>query len=154
MNSVKVLKAILCDDVRVEITGKSILIGVYTNNIIGINNLPYQLKFSCYIELVADRSEQPLGGKVKVIDCSKEELLNDTLQVFTIERVPVSCYLSDFQILVQEPGTYTLQWQLGAGDWEDVTTFEIKHQQQPFVGADPNASRPSSEQSPRAAPPA
>ena len=153
MTSIKVLKTVICDDVRIENTGKYILIGVYTSNSIVMINIPYPFIFSCYIEVTANTTGI-LSGNYRVVDSSGEELIRGDLQVFVSGDVPISCYLAALQIFIERVGTYTLQWKLADADWQTITTFKIEQKQQPFMtSGDPTASWPPSEQSRRDARP-
>jgi hypothetical protein len=48
---ISVAKALVCDDVRVEIGGKVMLIGVYPANDIAVPSFPADIILSYYVEM-------------------------------------------------------------------------------------------------------
>ena len=57
MAAFKIGYVLICDDVRKEITGKDILIGVYTT-VINVHHLPAAVNLSAWIEVIPTRKGQ------------------------------------------------------------------------------------------------
>jgi hypothetical protein len=117
---------LLCDDVRKEITGKDIVIGVYGEDAT-VAAFPVTLAFSLYMRVrfpgegpfltefrVIGPSGQPLTPTVKVPMRAREGGGMATVQ---IGQIPIQ---------VQSAGQVQFQWRPPEGEWDTIQKLNIK----------------------------
>jgi hypothetical protein len=150
------LAALVCDDVRKEISGKEILIGVFADNVF-VGGIPANLIVALYIRALFARSEVS-NFKFRVLGPSG-------LQVTPEASIPLSGppdletvipIVLRFSFQAQAEGRYEFQWQPPEQEWETVTSLRIKKgEMPPFSVSQPPVSTAGPllpEQSPSAAP--
>ena len=140
----KVVAALVCDDVRKEITGKEILIGVYADNVY-VGGIPANLNLALYIRALFARSEvsnikfRVLGpGGIQVTPDVNIPLSGPT----DLEDV-VSVALRGIILQAQAEGRYEFQWQPPDQEWETITSVRIKKGHGPplSIGQNPRFRR-------------
>jgi hypothetical protein len=149
--------ALVCDDVRNEISGKEILIGVFADNVF-VGVLPVNLIVCLYLRVRFGRSDLS-AVKFRVlapngIQVTPEASLSlpappdlDTVTAIVIRGI-------NFQ--AQAEGRYEFQWQPPDQEWESVTSMHIKPGTMPPLSVSQTpasiAAPPRPEQSPPGAP--
>jgi hypothetical protein len=144
--------ALVCDDVRNEVSGKEILIGVFADNVF-VGVLPANLIVSLYLRVRFGRSDlSPVKFRVLApsgIQVTPEASLSlpappdlDTVTAVVIRGI-------NFQ--AQAEGRYEFQWQPPGQEWEVVTSVRIKTGTMPPLSVSQTpvsiAARPQPEQS-------
>lgn len=126
---VKVLSAVVCDDVREESNGKQILIGVYSGAITVhmIPSLPLTLR--CWVNL---RIQGPCKLKLyfRATDHDDKEIFNAELETGTEDPVGLgSIPLGPIIYTLREPdGSLKVDYREEEGDWINVITKSTKYQ--------------------------
>jgi len=118
--------ALLCDDVRREISGKDIIIGVYGDEAI-VPNFPVFMMFSLYLRVrfleqgmfptefrVLGPSGQPLTANVKA-----------PMMTTAANRIAM-VHIAGLPIQVQSAGEVQFQWHPPGGEWETIQTLKVK----------------------------
>lgn len=117
-------KVVVCDDVRLERNGKFILIGVYTDNTIGIIGFPTQVRFSCYVETLTAKSGTHTG-EFRILDHRAEAQASGALRIVAFPNVVFPVHFLNLSFPTGETGSFKLQWRFGDSGWEDVTTIRV-----------------------------
>lgn len=120
----RIVTVVICDDVRIERSGKYILIGVYPFNNIGVPKLPSDVGFSCYVEITTERRGE-LRGTCRIIN--EDNMLLHSEPIAFVVPINGKAYLHFFSMSfnAKAPGAYRFQWELGTGSWEDITVIEV-----------------------------
>jgi hypothetical protein len=121
---------LLCDDVRREVTGKDIIIGVFGEELTTAQ-MPLMLMINLYMRVrfpkpntnyqiefrVIGPSEVPLTPAVKSMLRSADE---KSPQISTVS-------LGGIPLQVQSPGLIQFQWKTkGSEDWSTIARLEVK----------------------------
>lgn len=126
---VKILSAIVCDDVRVENNGKEILVGVYSGAITVhmIPSLPLSLR--CWINLSIDG---PCLVKLyfRATDSDDKEIFGAEIETGTNENIGLgSIPLGPILFTLRDPEGYLkIDYKEGEGDWSNVITKSARYQ--------------------------
>jgi hypothetical protein len=116
----KVLQVIVCDDVRREITGKDILIGVYGREIF-TPSFPLSVALTLWIRYTRNVTG-PFSADFRVVG-EGGNAITPPLKM-TLGADDTSSYASAvFQgipLQFQAPGKISFQWKIGEGDWTDL----------------------------------
>jgi hypothetical protein len=117
--------AILCDDVRREITGKEIIIGIYGDELT-TPQFPVALFFTLYLKIsfpktgefpmafrVMGPSEQPLTAVVMTSIMAQREGRSTTV------------HIGGIALQVQIPGRIQFQWRLQEREWETIAKLDV-----------------------------
>ncbi len=119
--------ALVCDDVRREISGKEILIGVYAHNVY-VSLIPVNLIVTLYMRaLFAQRESYNIN--FRVLGPSGIQVTPEVSLTFP----PPPDFESAFPIVLggisfqaQTEGKYEFQWQPPGQEWETATSLHIK----------------------------
>lgn len=146
MGSIKVLSSVLCEEVRREATGKSILVGAspFGPNVLK-DNEKRDARIAFYIEAIVDqvsRIEIRLWDKSNdnsIVESAIEvprvdEIENDGEITTVIDEADVEVGLiivTNFDdVHIPDPGKYTLQYSIdGGSEWEDIRDFVFPERQ-------------------------
>jgi len=151
------LAALVCDDVRNELSGKEILIGVFADNVY-VGGIPANLGVCLYLRALFARTEVS-NIKFRVLGPSG-------IQVTPEASIPIpgppdlafvtSIVVRGVNFQAQAEGRYEFQWQPPEQEWETVTSLRIKKGNAPPLSVTlapaSIAGRPQPEQSPPAVP--
>jgi hypothetical protein len=154
---VRAVAALLCDDVRREVSGKEILIGVLTDNVY-VAGIPANLIVTLYIRVMFARNE-PSNIKFKVLAPSGIQITPEVSFQFPgppdTESV-TSIVVSGMNFQVQMEGRYEFQWQPPEQEWETVASLRIRKGVFPPLGVSQTpvsiGGQPQPEQSQSGAP--
>lgn len=119
----QVISAIICDDVRREINGKDILIGVFGSGM-KIGAIPSLVSLSFWLELYATagsheltlRMIDPNGATVFQTPTNKVETKIDGFNHSAIVGAPIQISLT---------GDFKLQINTQSGEWQTIRTLNI-----------------------------
>jgi hypothetical protein len=144
--------ALVCDDVRNELSGKEILIGVFADNVY-VGLLPANLVASLYLRVRFARAATS-NIKFRVLAPGGIQVTPEApiaLSAPTDLETIVSIVIRGIVFQAQAEGRYEFQWQPPEQDWETVTSLHIRKGLVSQPGAIPPpsvAGRPRLEQSP------
>jgi hypothetical protein len=119
----KILNAILCEDIRMEITGKFSLAGVFGSD---MAVLQLQGPFPCGV--FAEMLPEELGQyncDFRVIDASSKELIRGMIPINTMSTERQPLVLGPFNLVVSKHGEVKFQWRIGEGRWVSIKTFNV-----------------------------
>ncbi len=144
--------ALVCDDVRNELSGKEILIGVFADNVyVGV--LPANMVVSLYLRVRFAQTD-PSVIKFRVLAPGGIQVTPEAPIAFSapadLETI-ASLVIRGIMFQPQAEGRYEFQWQPPEQDWGTVTSLHIRKGfiHQPGVSQPPSiAGRPQPEQSP------
>lgn len=126
---VKVLSAVVCDDVRVENNGKEILIGVYSGAIAVhmIPSLPLPLR--CWISLEI-MGPCKVRLRFRAVDHDNKEIFQAELETGTDDEIGMgSVPLGPIIYTLRDPeGSLRIDYKEGEGDWSNIITKKTKYQ--------------------------
>ena len=130
----KTVNAILCEDIRMEFTGKFSLAGVFGSDV-AMTDLAAPLLCGVFAEIEPFEIGSA-QGEVRILDGANDERLRMPLQINIgmLQRQPLS--LGPFNFTVSAPGDVKIQWRIDEGRWTTVKTFKIMpHSQVPRPSA-------------------
>lgn len=110
--TITVQKFVLCDDVRMEITNKALLIGVYTGDVIQVPKFPFNIYVSIYMEVTSNVTGDFRGTfafegpNLKPVGLTPGQM---RIQ-FPHTSTPIYLLYMNFEALT--PGEFWLTWQL------------------------------------------
>lgn len=137
MPEARMLRAIVCDDIRQESSGKTILLGVFCGGVIYSGPLgapPPELELAFYMEALVHGSA-PFKVRFEKKGASKPllefegEIVGVDQEVRGFESdigytVPVT--FEKNRVSFAESGIYCLRGKIAGGKWSELLSFEIK----------------------------
>lgn len=127
--NLRILSAVICDDVRAEDNGKELLIGVYSGTITvhAIPSLPLPLR--CWINM---KIEGPYATRLqfRAIDHNNEEMYRSETDTKTDDEVGEgSIILGPILFSLKDPKGYLkIDYKEGERDWLNVITKMTRYQ--------------------------
>ena len=127
--TVKIISAVICDDVRTEKNGKDLLIGVYSGAIIvhAIPSPPMSLR--CWINLQMDGPVE-VTLKFRAVDQNNSQLFYSQASVGTKDEHGLgSIPLGPILYTLKEPeGFLKIDYKEGQHDWKNIIIKSTKYQ--------------------------
>lgn len=127
VGAITIANALICDDVRVEQTGKHILIGVYSGDI-GVPSFPANVAFNFWLQ-----TRQDLPGKLELEFTIKDDadvvFAQGTAEAEVSKDLPGVMVLGPIGIQVQRPSRISLMMRPPAGDWVEVAGAKVTSQE-------------------------
>jgi hypothetical protein len=121
----KLISAVLCDDIRQEITGKSILIGAYANEL-NISSLPAVIPLAIFLAI--EPKEQGLvRGKLRVLDPFKMPIFNVQFDLTIANTAPHPMAMGPFPLNLGSSGKYCIQWCFDEKKWSEISFLKVNH---------------------------
>jgi hypothetical protein len=120
---IKIRQVVVCDDIRREINGKEILIGVYNAGIV-VPNFPTAMALSFWIQFTSDSPADNLPLDIRLMGDGDLQFIH--LQAgIKVDRVGLgSIGIGPLPVMLQVPTNLRLQIKQSGSDWETVE--EIK----------------------------
>lgn len=123
--SATVKYCIVCDDARMEVNAKEILIGVYTSGL-RVPNFPFTA-ILCLWFIVAWSGEGVTTVSARIIGPNGKQLWINSGSARVIPNLEEGSYtFRNVLFSVDEDGYYDIQWRVAAEDWTTVRKFIIK----------------------------
>jgi hypothetical protein len=115
---------LVCDDVRNEVEGKKILVGVYPQNTILLRLLPGDVTFMPYTAVIPTRTGD-FAGTFRILD--PEGAIAYTTEISgTVSLADASMNVSPrVSFKATMPGIFSAQVGAGAGSWITLGRFTI-----------------------------
>jgi hypothetical protein len=156
-NRFTAVAALVCDDVRNEISGKEILIGVFADNVF-VGVLPINLIVSLYLRVRFGRSDLS-SVKFRVLAPNRIQVTPEaslSLPAPPDLETVTSIVIRGINFQAQAEGRYEFQWQPPDQEWETVASVRIKTGTVPPLTVSQTpvsiAGQPQREQSPPGVP--
>lgn len=123
----KIEVALLCDEVRREITGKDIIIGVYGDEVL-VAAFPAQVFVTLYIRarFTQFKNEYPL--EFRALGDRGIPLVAPAKTVLATQPSArlASLVISGIPIFIHSPGPIEFQWRPIDGEWEKILSIDVK----------------------------
>ena len=126
---VKVLSAVVCDDVRQESTGKDLLIGVYSGTI-AVHILPSPpVSLRCWINFEA-RGSGTAKVNFRVVDHKNQTLIQSETNMQVQDQLSFgSIPIGPFVYVLKDPeGSFKVEYKYEGKNWETLITKKVKYQ--------------------------
>jgi hypothetical protein len=120
--SINIAYVIMCDDIRQEITGKFILIGVYPGNI-AIPAFPAQVILGFWM-LARPTKIGSYQLQFRLQGPDGAESWSGQMLVHVNKKEDTALVIPPLPIQIQSPGHISLQCREGGGEWTTVSSFE------------------------------
>lgn len=128
-SKVKILSAVICDDVRTEKNGKDLLIGVYSGAVIvhAIPSPPMSLR--CWINLQME-GPTDVSLNFRVVDQNNDRIFFAQMNIGTQDEYGLgSIPLGPILYSLKEPeGLLRVDFKEGQGDWQNIMEKSTKYQ--------------------------
>lgn len=125
----EVVSVILCDDVRKEITGKDILIGVYTGTM-NVPTYPATFPAALWVEIEPDGVGQ-IPGRVKIETPSGNPPIEFGFELEIVEQDTAIFVMGGLPLTVERDGEIVVSIKMGDGDMKVVRRKRVIRTQAP-----------------------
>lgn len=120
----KILSALICDDVRREDNGKEILIGVYSGSIL-IPTIPANIMLTAWINMEV-HGPCEFDFEIRVLDPSDRQIAHGKVHVASSEAHDLSSMaLPRFPINAEKEGWLKIQSRKNGGRWRNIIKRRI-----------------------------
>lgn len=118
--------ALLCDDVRREVTGKDILIGVYSDDIT-VTSLPATLIFSLFIRAIFPEKNKIYQIEFRVLGSAGQQLTPlIKASINSQNTLRSSVIFGGIPLNIQSEGKVQFQWRPEGTEWSTLVEIEVK----------------------------
>jgi hypothetical protein len=123
---IKALFGLFCDDIRLEASGKQILIGVYPGDIV-LQSFPATIAISSWVAFTREGNiGEQLSVEFRIINTSGQALGYGSLVLtFTRPGDEGAIALPPLPISLTTPDTLSLQLRQHDGDWQTVRSIGV-----------------------------
>jgi len=136
----KINAVVACDDIRLELNNKAMLIGVY-NGAMVVGGFPSDLRLAWWIQIFAEQPEK-YDLEARVLKDGNSTLVRAQLVVDIKTSGWSSIILPPAPIQLQSSGRLDLEMRLkDAGKWDTIATVDVREGE--VFGALPVPSQPS-----------
>jgi hypothetical protein len=120
-----VINALACDDVRKEVTGKDILIGVYQGGGVLVPKFPADINLTFYVQWEpADAGEAK--AEMRVVTGEEAVLLEGEVTVKAVRKAASSFHFGPMAIPVLGPASFSLQFRQDTKVWQTLMTVSVR----------------------------
>ncbi len=122
----KLISAILCDEVRREDTGKFLFIGVYTNDIL-VRRFPINISLTLWVHLSAPGTEK-VGMEIRIREKGKPQIdLSKGTGNLTVENPDKDLFISfpTTTVGIAEPTTLVFEIKPHTGRWKKAIEIPV-----------------------------
>jgi hypothetical protein len=123
MSNFEVAGAIVCEDIRQEVTQKFILIGAFGGEI-NVVALPSVVVLALFLELKPEKAGQ-FEPEFQVINTDGNIALRARLKIEITDDSSFGMPIGPFPMQVNGPGAVQFQWRFDDGEWEIIRTLKI-----------------------------
>jgi hypothetical protein len=120
--SINISQAIACDDIRQEINGKHILIGVYSGNL-GVPSFPNVIALGFWV-LAKPSQIGDYDVQLRVQDTDGKEVTRGNMLIHVQKVEDTALVIPSMPIPLSKPGEITLQYREGNGSWRTICSLE------------------------------
>ena len=122
--SINISHAIACDDIRQEVTGKYILIGVYSGNM-GLPFFPNMVTLGFWV-LAKPSQKGDYDVQLRVQDTGGKEVTCGHMIIHVDHVGDSSLVLPPMPIPLEKPGEIALQYREGDGEWKTICSLDAR----------------------------
>ncbi len=123
--SINIAHAIACDDIRQEINGKFILIGVYSGNL-GLPVFPAHVALGFWMMAKpSQKGDYHIRFRVQG-PAENEVTVSGQMIVHVQEKEDMALVIPPMPISIPSPGEIILQYQAGDGPWNTICRLEAR----------------------------
>ncbi len=121
----RIASAVVCDDARIENTGKHLLIGVYLSNVL-VREFPWRTQLTFWSEVdPLELGEFSAQLRVSNLD-DGSVLMNGQINFKFGQLATTSIVIPKINLEFQKPGSFEFQWKFdGSEDWLAVKKFLV-----------------------------
>lgn len=113
--SARIVSLIVCDDVRKEINGKDLLIGVYSGDVV-VASYPAVIQAALWIEVEAETGAYDAECEIDLPSANPP--IRFGFHADVVESGTVVIAIGGLPFHFERDGELVVRWRLGAGDWE------------------------------------
>jgi len=122
--SINISHAIACDDIRQEMNGKHILIGVYSGNL-GLPFFPAPIAIGFWV-LAKPSHKGDYDVQLRVEGPDRKEVTRGNMIIHIREVEDTALAIPPLPINLTMPGEITLQYREGDGSWKTICTLDAR----------------------------
>ena len=123
---IKPIHAVFCDDIRREVTGKEILIGVYSGNML-VPRLPAPIVLSIWVPF--SRTAESVGEipmEFRLLDADDRPIGYGSVQITVSDATEIgSLSLPALGVMLNHAGSLKFQLKQYEEPWETVSTLKV-----------------------------
>lgn len=119
----EVVNALVCEDVRREINGKEILIGVYGSAIV-VPSFPLDLNVMCWFQVRAPKGDHEL--KLRLTNSSEAVFMEASMNAHVGEPHEISSLAVGTMIQAQSETTLKFQAKNSKSDWTSIVEIPVR----------------------------
>lgn len=122
-------QAVLCEDVRLEVTRKIFIIGAYGGKAINLLSVPGSVTLASYLEISSDAAGVfAVAVRIAQDDKTTGAEGSTVFQVGTA-KVSFGVGIGPLTVHIPSSGTFQLQWRIAdsADPWETIFDFRVNH---------------------------
>jgi hypothetical protein len=139
----KISSAVVCEDIRQEISKKFLLIGVFGGEA-NVGVLPGVIQLALFVELIP-KSTGAFDVQFRIMDDQDRLPVEGNVQFSVADGSSFGAAIGPFPVAVHSPGTIRFQWRTADVEWDTVRTIKLN--------LNPAAVAASLNPSPTASPP-
>lgn len=121
----KIVNAVFCDDARKELSGKSILIGVYDDTIM-TQTFPINLKLCMWFSFQVLRIGE-ISIEIRVRSLRKKDMGSGNLQIIADEENVnrISSFAMNMENTIEGDETFFMDFKIDNGRWKNFRQLNI-----------------------------
>lgn len=127
----RIVNALICDIVRTENTGKQILVGVYSSDIM-FTVLPAQFPCNFYFELIPSSPNININFEMRIEIPGEEKPLEVTGSLPVKDETSALIVLNAPQIMIPKTGRLNVSLRFDEGPWVLAITKKVMIRQSPL----------------------
>jgi hypothetical protein len=124
LSSINILHAIACDDIRQEVTGKYILIGVYSGKL-AVQFFPASVVLGFFV-LARPTNKGDYDVELRIVGPEGKEMTSGHMMVHVQDIGDTALAIPPTPIHLTSPCQIILQYREGDGCWETICTVEAR----------------------------
>jgi len=124
INKIVVQSALICEDIRFEINGKHILVGVYSSDI-GVSQFPTRMSLCSWVQFYSKIAGDVQIG-IRVITPKEIDVFNMTGTArFQQEETVATILIPNFDFEIQQEGDFLIQLKENDNEWRNILSLPI-----------------------------
>jgi hypothetical protein len=124
LGSINITHGVACDDIRQEVNGKYILIGVYSGNL-GLPVFPAPIALGFWV-LARPSHVGDYDVQLRVLGPDGKEVSRGQMNVRVHAVEDTALVIPPLPILLAKPGGISLQYREGDGSWRTVCALDAR----------------------------
>lgn len=123
VKSPKIISALLCEDIRQELSGKFSLAGVFGSGM-NVPSIPATFIVGLFAEVLFSETGE-FEPEFRVVDAADSPSITGKLKlaVLNLESAPI--ILGPLPVTVSRAGDVKIQWRFAGSDWQTMKAFKV-----------------------------